>query len=316
MNTPSVSFDTYHVEGDITVFLNPKGQSEMGFAKKEFISVLSVLEKEVGNLGFGIESPAQYTAEIENGINDIEPDDTDSIIVNGKTIYPSSDEKVWLFPIEEGRITLYSAHPEYEFAVQYKKTAAEAEELPSKLWISNDTVTSFGILAVEKTPLADSLARYPRLFAEYEKSPIETIKKFNSLPETALLNIEDGFYISPKALKIFENPGRTKLSSINKLVDYDTTNAFTTTLLANKYLEDDETKALELLHRASQNSHFEDYYIEYLFGIIYESQKEYEKALDSFSNSIKYSADLADNSDIKRLHKKLYKKIDKLYKKI
>ncbi len=312
----SLNVNKMSIDGEVTVFINAKSKSSMGFETKTLPRGFELREKEVTSpMGTG---GTTYRSKVHNGTNDIRPFHTDSIIVNGITAYPAPDNANWLFPYYEGRITVHACHPNVPALLHYKESNGEFKKLPKRLLTSTDTISKFGLLSVEPTWIADSLSRFPLLFCMYKYDEMATIRQFNELDESKLLPVELSMEVTPQIYSIFTT--KTKMlyiDSIQKVLDRAPTDMILNCKMAElKLLENDDLEgAKEHLEIAKRSSNSEEYLVYYVEGLVLQESGHYEEAVTAYYKSLQYSADYGGD-EMKKFRKMLNKKISKAQKKV
>jgi len=177
-NSSSNESDKYNFEEEITIFI--KAEKEPKFSQKIITTKTNLVLSTEGSL---IKPLRPCESEIEFGRDDIEPDDTDSIMINGRVGLPFSETGNWHFEIEKGFITIYSAHPTEHFDLHYKIGTSDKMKTPSDLQISSTSKIEQFFSKIPATELADSLVAYPRIFSFFPEAPVEAMKYYNKCVE-------------------------------------------------------------------------------------------------------------------------------------
>ncbi len=289
----------YELKGLITVFYK-QVQSD-GTKVKEFNSILEITE-----------SDASYSSKIENKRSDIRPWDTDSILVNEKMGYPSTSEKTWYFEREQGRITTYSAHPEYELGLKFKIDNSKLEPVPLKL---RTTSKASGLTAIHaKFAFADSIAQNPRVFADFQYRPKQMLTLFNTLPDSLLFSALGQDTIANLTRELFElSEKKLKAEKIDELLVRDPQNSLAYIRKAELLLKQkNTTEAKKLLAIAQKHTPFDDFHIHRVTAILHELEGDDDAAIESYTQALKLISWYSSNFR-KRYEKDLHKKIEKLY---
>lgn len=243
----------------------------------------------------------------------ITPVQTDSIIVLGKTGYPSNEGDLWMFHLQdEVRIPLFSAHPEKNLFVCYINNEKRFTRFPPMLITSKENIANYGLLTAPKTDLADTLSRSPRLFCDYSYNSLYVVQNFNRQSDSKLLPAELGMVVSPLTKELYNS--RAKKRRVDELLALHPENVVGLCKKAELLIKDEEYAAAhEIIAKAKENSFNNDYLIAYTEGLIYEAQDNIRLALKAYSQAITFSQSY-DGPKIRTLHETMNRKIVKFEK--
>lgn len=313
-NSLTGEINKHRIEGEVTVYVSQQALTTLGSRKIQASGF--VLTEKIMHTTAGTNSIIK--SKIENEGDAIRPFQTDSIIINGMTAYPEPDGTNWLFPYYKGRVTIYACHPNIRALLHYKEQNDEFKELPKRLLTSKDTISTFGILSVDPTWVADSLSRFPLLFCMYKYDPVATIRQFNELDESKLLPVDLALEITPQIYSIFKKrANKLEIDTVQKLLEKAPTDMILNCKMAElKLLEhDDLVGAKEHLEIAKRSANSEEYLVYYVDGLVLQESGHYEEALTAYYKSLQYSSEYGGD-EMKKFRKMLNKLIAKVQKKV
>lgn len=314
--------ETIKVEGDVTVFLKNEALRNGESNPVVFSDALEIMFS-----NFSVTSQIKVIRR-----RNIKPQDTDSIVINDQKGFPDPDNKYWLFNLYNNGISLYSVHPTeyniqpkgfFEFSnkpavfshVLYRFENTDYEEIPYSLSLSNENgVTKITSMKKECT-LGDSLARIPRLFAEYDDDPIATLEIYGTIPQSKKYSLDKGLAVARLSKDVLETPyGEFPKRKVNKLLSMDSTNVIAHIKFADYLRKKGKVvEALKHIETAKQYSVFNDYLITYIEARIFEKQKELSKALMVYETANEQTS-LFTNGNALVIRKETEKKIKRLRK--
>ncbi len=238
-------------------------------------------------------------------IKNIHPEDTDSIIINGRTGYPDPSDKYWLFNLYDTGISLYSVHPtkykilhrfKYDSNVPLKEYShlfysfdgTHYTKLPRTLTVSSDSKLRKLLAKTKQCSLGDSLTYSPRLFAEYDSDPVAVLELFGEISQSSTMSLERRVKIAELSRDIMQTSLiKFTRRKIAKLMELDSTNVIGNIKLADQFRKNEEYKrALNHIEIAKHYSQFDDYLITFSEAKLYEQMKEYARALELYENAL------------------------------
>lgn len=295
---------THKVDGEVTIYFNDTRRFTKSKERVEKHSdVLTVMEKSRSALF----THSTFGAEIEYGFNDLEPKNTDSIVLSGKTGFPSPAENVWLFEREDGEIPLYFAHPEKEFAPHGKDSSG----LFVPLTPLNTDVSLFPLL---------QLSVYPRLIALYYVDPVVAIREYNRLGSSSDTLSEQSAEIAKLTGKVARFTGFTfNVALVDSLIALDSTNLLAYCKMAEYLIGHNELDSAELyLEKATEHCDTRDYLYFETKALLAKRKDQFETAIQSYQKALEITETFSGHSfeviseeyreHIKKLEGKQYSK--------
>lgn len=305
----------HRIDGEVTVFISKESVNSVGYSEKK-IPTGFVLTEKILNSGAGENSIIKSKIEYEK--SDIRPFQTDSISVNGMTAYPAPGDDNWLFPYFDGRVTVYACHPNIRALIYYREESGGFQKLPRRLLTSRDTVSSFGVLPVEPTWIADSISRFPLLFCMYKYDELAAIRQFNELDENKLIPAELGMEFTPRISSIF----MSRLKDLSVEIIQEVLNKVPADMILNcrmaevKLLQNGDLEGAEQhLAIAKRSANSEEFLVYYIEGLLLQESGHFQEALSAYYKSLQYSADYAGD-EMKKFRNMLNKRIAKVSKKV
>jgi len=315
------------VDGDVHVF--PKSGVLKNTSDDTLLVFSNVLKIVFSTFTFGPSTVSSHL-KLQRGLR-INPQDTDSIQVHGKTGYPSPDKKNWIFNQYDKGISIFSVHPSkfkikywpnsdvttppFEFShVLYRFNDGEFTKVPSQLVVSNNRT-----LKRPKTDicsLGDSLARIPRLFSEYKYDQIAVLELYGTIQNPQKYSLEKEQKVAKLTRDIYETSLTLPRRKASELMKLDSGNVVLHVKLADNYRrKEDFLKARQEIDHAKQNSVFEDYYVSYAEARIFEKQNDVINSLQAYKKAYTHTAQFTSGKAL-IIREKALKKIEKLSKKI
>ena len=216
---------------------------------------------------------------IEFGKVDVRPKDTDSMFINGNISYPSNAHDVWVFPIaetQENKVPLYSAHPDTLAVLHYGFATNNIFPLPKRgrLQTERDSLTGHF-----KSLIADSLARVPRAFFEYQNSVKISLQMYETTPEADYIPVHGSQTLAMMTTAVFElKRPHKRLPLINSLLIGDPNNPIALMRLVEAYAKRDFATAQKHYNHLRRLLNEEDYLLIYARALLLEAQDEIDKA--------------------------------------
>lgn len=236
----------------------------------------------------------------------IKPRMTDSIQIDGVTGYPSPNNAFWQFPLTKGRVNLLSARHSYLFLPLYYNSENALESFPDTL-VPTDEENQ----GRKSSDIADSLARFPRLFCAYDyahftelpfigaisvdtgkyvdnKDLQKLLAAFNVLPESALLPAGDAAEISLLTREICSMKMETLSDNdLLGLLKRDTTNVIVHLRFAEKQFHEGKLDSMAYyLEKAEQFSYENDYLVLTGKGLHAEHRQNYGAAEEYYTKAL------------------------------
>ena len=220
---------------------------------------------------------ATISESIEFGKVDVVPIDTDSIKFKEYIGYPSNAAQVWVFSRHnEGKVPLYSAHPDTALMLHYGFNTSNIFPLPPL----GKLITSADSLHKNFTEqIADSLARVPRAFIEYYNNIDQALALYSRADTTdylPLIGMQTIAHMTLETLKL-RRP-KKRMALIQALLSSDPNNHVALTRMVEATAKREFSSAQKYYNHLRSISNDDDYLLLYARAMLLEAQGDKDRA--------------------------------------